>query len=87
MGFEVLRAVLMRTEFFWRVSTLTLGVTVTTRHGVDTSKIVECSVTVTTRHGVDTSKNVECSVLLRSEIMFMKWKNKINTQQFSWYND
>jgi hypothetical protein len=43
MGFKVLRAVLMRTESFWRVSTLTLGVILTTRHGVDRPKDVECS--------------------------------------------
>jgi len=33
-GFEVLRAVLMRTAGFWCVNTLTVGVTVTTRHDV-----------------------------------------------------
>jgi hypothetical protein len=48
MVFEVLRAVLMRTESFWRVSTLTLGVTVTTRHGDDRPKDVECSVLLQT---------------------------------------
>jgi hypothetical protein len=48
MGFEVLVAVLMRTEGFWRVSTLTLGVTVTTRHGVDSPKNVEYSVLLRT---------------------------------------
>jgi hypothetical protein len=69
MGFEVLRAVLMRTEGFWRVNTLTFGVT------------------VTTRHGVDKPKDVECPVLLRTVIKFMKQTNKVDTEQFSWYND